>query len=242
MTRVTYSFPIHNSWGTYNARIEKDGPSSAFTTIHFGSHCSVGCRITIFITITTIITPSRPSRERCRSPTQSLANIPSPPSHMLPPRKKFRDAPAISSQQYTPAKATVNTPIPRLGLIPDDSPWAGLRSQIQYWRECEGAPNTFEINESSVAAAPHVLPVTSKTIKQNIPLLVARLSRHDGVIDQVYDYLEKISPEHVEEIEDDIKTLQARLRSTEDEVTTLRGRVIELLNSRDVDQLEMLKL
>ncbi|GKD51678.1 hypothetical protein Tco_1280654 [Tanacetum coccineum] len=72
--------------------------------------------------------------------------------------------------------------------------------------------------------------------------VVARLSRHDGVIDQVYDYLEKMPPERVEEIEDDIETLQAGLRSTEEEVMTLRGRVIELLDSQDADRLEMAKL
>ncbi|GKG15983.1 hypothetical protein Tco_0358306, partial [Tanacetum coccineum] len=69
--------------------------------------------------------------------------------------------------------------------------------------------------ENSAATAARILPITGETVEQTIPLLVARLTRHDGDIDQVYDYLEQMPLERVEEIEDDIETLQARLTYAE---------------------------
>ncbi|GJR87553.1 hypothetical protein Tco_0211564 [Tanacetum coccineum] len=67
--------------------------------------------------------------------------------------------------------------------------------------------------------------VTSEKSEQTIPLLVVRLTYHDGVIDQVFDYLEQMPLERVEEMEDDIETLQARLASVEQEIMTLYARV-----------------
>ncbi|GJX31730.1 reverse transcriptase domain-containing protein [Tanacetum coccineum] len=74
--------------------------------------------------------------------------------------------------------------------------WARIRSQIQYWRDREGAPSTFEIGESSSAAA-RILPVTGEIVEETIPLLVVRLRCHDGVIDHVCDQLEEMPPERV---------------------------------------------
>ncbi|GJW34742.1 putative reverse transcriptase domain-containing protein [Tanacetum coccineum] len=93
----------------------------------------------------------------------------------------------------------------------------------------EGASRTFEIGESSAATATRFLPITSETIEQTIPLLVARLTRHDGDIDQIYDYWEQMLLERVEEIEDDIETLQIRLTCAEIMPTTIQGMTFDAI-------------
>nr|GEW50195.1 hypothetical protein [Tanacetum cinerariifolium] len=106
--------------------------------------------------------------------------------------------------QDTPTEATTKTTIPRVGLIPDNSPWAG-----------------FDLRHSTRESARVPLaPLRSVRVQQQ---------------QHVDDYLEGMPLERVKAIEDDIKTLQARLTSAEEEVMTLRGRVIELLDSRDAD-------
>nr|GEU67889.1 hypothetical protein [Tanacetum cinerariifolium] len=63
---------------------------------------------------------SRPSRKRCRSPTPPPTIISLPSSHMLPPRKRFRYAPAVSSQKDTLAKAMVGDVTRECGGDKDD--------------------------------------------------------------------------------------------------------------------------
>nr|GEY87889.1 putative reverse transcriptase domain-containing protein [Tanacetum cinerariifolium] len=69
---------------------------------------------------------------------------------------------------------------------------------------------TYSSKSGNVA---RVLPVTGETVKQTILILVVRLTRNNGVIDQVYNYLEEMPLERVEAIEDYIETLHARMTS-----------------------------
>ncbi|GJU66085.1 hypothetical protein Tco_1252344 [Tanacetum coccineum] len=154
--------------------------------------------------------PFRLSRKRCRSPTPSPTDIPQPPSRMVPPCKRVRDAPAVSSQQDTPAEAT-------------------------------DIPSTFETGESLAAIVAQVLLVTCETGEQTIPLLVTRLTRHDEAIDQVYNYLDQMPLEHVDKIDDDIKTLQASLESVEQELVTLRA-IVRTLKQHDEVTRESLRI
>nr|GEU71556.1 hypothetical protein [Tanacetum cinerariifolium] len=62
-------------------------------------------------------------------------------------------------------------------------------------------------------------PPTTTTISPPAPSAVAMAAAAPA-----YDCLEEMPLERVEEINDDIKTLQARLTSIEEEVMTMRGR------------------
>ncbi|GKB39434.1 hypothetical protein Tco_0884376 [Tanacetum coccineum] len=99
------------------------------------------------------------------------------------------------------------------------------------------SPQTKAMVETTILglAATRILPVIGETIEETIPLLVARLTCHNEVIDHVCDQLEEMPLEHVEAIEDDTKIVQARLTSTKHQIT-------ELLDERDANRLEMAKL
>ncbi|GJW91556.1 hypothetical protein Tco_0169109 [Tanacetum coccineum] len=111
---------------------------------------------------------------------------------------------------------------PVLPLLPP------LPSSLPSDRDQEGAHRTFEIGESSTA---HVLLVTSESVDHTVPLLAARLIRHKALIDEVRDHVR----EGLLVIDKSIETFQDRL-------TFVEHQIIELLDSRDVNQLEIEEL
>nr|GEY34367.1 hypothetical protein [Tanacetum cinerariifolium] len=70
---------------------------------------------------------------------------------------------------------------------------------------------------AALATTALVLQVTEETIQEVIPLLVARLARHDVMTDEVLYQMDKLPPEHIESVKDDVETQRARLASTEEE-------------------------
>ncbi|PWA94106.1 hypothetical protein CTI12_AA063280 [Artemisia annua] len=56
-------------------------------------------------------------------------------------------------------------------------------------------------------AATRVLPVTREPIQHTIPLLIARMVRHEDRIDRVYDHLDELPLERMETIEMDLAVL-----------------------------------
>ncbi|GKD04315.1 hypothetical protein Tco_1179289 [Tanacetum coccineum] len=86
----------------------------------------------------------------------------------------------------------------------------------------EGAPSTFEKEESSIA---HVLLVTSESVDHTIPLLASRLIRHEALIDK--DALERARHKIIEHQirHEDSKT---RLQQCEDDMLELRAHIRRL--------------
>ncbi|GJQ94690.1 putative reverse transcriptase domain-containing protein [Tanacetum coccineum] len=80
------------------------------------------------------------------------------------------------------------------------------------WRDEEGSPNVFEFGESSTAA--HVLPVTSELIHRTIPLLVARMVRHERQIHEMEDHMEELLLERFEAMKQDIEGLRDDMASS----------------------------
>ncbi|GKA02086.1 hypothetical protein Tco_0674751 [Tanacetum coccineum] len=78
------------------------------------------------------------------------------------------------------------------------------------------------------------LPVTSETIQEIIPLLVAGFAHHDGVIDEVLHQMDELPPEHTKLVNDDVETMRIRLTSVEQETMSLRG-ISETLEQHDED-------
>ncbi|GJU70684.1 hypothetical protein Tco_1262089 [Tanacetum coccineum] len=84
----------------------------------------------------------------------------------------------------------------------------------------EDVPSTFKADESLAVVAARVLPATSETVEQTIPLLVTRITHHDEAIDQ------------------EIVTLRARVGTLEqhDEL------VVDLQDAQVTDILEITEL
>ncbi|GJW64386.1 hypothetical protein Tco_0116270 [Tanacetum coccineum] len=138
--------------------------------------------------------PFRLSRKRCRSPTPSPTDIPQPPSRMVPPCKRVRDAPAVSSQQDTPAEAT-----------------------------CEDIPSTFETGESLAAIVAQVLLVTCETGEQTIPLADDEAfsgAKATKTCEKIDDDIKTLQAS-LESVEQELVTLRAIVRTLKqhDEVT-----------------------
>nr|GEV97752.1 hypothetical protein [Tanacetum cinerariifolium] len=167
-------------------------------------------------------TKSEPS-EAPTIPTLMLATLASPD---YTPRSDKESEPLETKPTEEDPPQTVTPPLAQITHTPSVEP-APVLLVIPY-RRCRATTRktvTLEIGKSSTTTSARILPVTGETVEQIIPLLVARLTHHDGVIDQVYDYLEQMPLEHAEEMNDDIETLHARLASTEQEIVTLHTRV-----------------
>ncbi|PWA35139.1 hypothetical protein CTI12_AA612300 [Artemisia annua] len=78
---------------------------------------------------------------------------------------------------------------------------------IQYWRSQEGAPSTRELGESSSSATSRTLPVTGEPLHHTVPLLAARLVRHEDRLDDILDILDDFPREHIENLADEVGNL-----------------------------------
>ncbi|PWA95502.1 hypothetical protein CTI12_AA049980 [Artemisia annua] len=114
--------------------------------------------------------------------------IPLPPSSgdipetVLPPRKRsFTILPSPSDPYEQAAAEASNRPKARRRV--DARKWSFIPHTLGEWRYEEGSPSTFELGDSSSMAAARVLPVTREPIHHTIPLLIARMVRHEDRID-----------------------------------------------------------
>ncbi|GJV56555.1 putative reverse transcriptase domain-containing protein [Tanacetum coccineum] len=83
------------------------------------------------------------------------------------------------------------------------------------------APRIRRRHLSSSAAQTH--PVTGESIHRTIPLILARLARHDDMIEQLYDQFQDMSLDRMGMIEYDMETLHARV-----DVAELRVEILQL--------------
>ncbi|PWA92082.1 hypothetical protein CTI12_AA081680 [Artemisia annua] len=85
--------------------------------------------------------------------------------------------------------------------------WSFLLSIIQYWRSQEGAPNTKELGECSSSATSRTLLVTGEPLHHTVPLLAARLVRHEDRLDDIVDILDDFPREQIENLADEVENL-----------------------------------
>ncbi|GJX46995.1 ALP1-like protein [Tanacetum coccineum] len=83
------------------------------------------------------------------------------------------------------------------------------------------APRIRRRRLSSSAAQTH--PVTGEPIHRTIPLILARLARHDDMIEQLYDQFQDMSLDRMGMIEYDMETLHSRV-----DVAELRVEILQL--------------
>ncbi|PWA96905.1 retrotransposon gag domain-containing protein [Artemisia annua] len=138
--------------------------------------------------------------------------IPLPPSSrdipetVLPPRKRSFTILPSPSDPYEQAAAEASDQ-PKARRRVDARRWSFIPHTLGEWRYEEESPSTFELGESSSMAATRVLPVTREPIHHTIPLLIARMVRHEVRIDRVYDHLDELPLERIETIEMDLAVL-----------------------------------
>ncbi|GJR11293.1 hypothetical protein Tco_0793945 [Tanacetum coccineum] len=77
-------------------------------------------------------------------------------------------------------------------------------------------------------------PITDEPIHRTIPLLVARLIRHDSEIEEIHDHQREISVARIESDEQKIETLRARSVWAEVQVAVLQG-LLRIARGRIVD-------
>ena len=80
----------------------------------------------------------------------------------------------------------------------DARKWSSLLPPLRYWRSQEGAPSARELGENSSSTASRILPVTGEPIHHTIPLLAARLARHEDRLDDIMSIIDDFPLEHVE--------------------------------------------
>ena len=75
--------------------------------------------------------------------------------------------------------------------------WSFLPPILRYWRSQEGAPTKRELGEGSSFAASRILPITGEPLHRTIPLLAARLVRHENRLDAIATLVNNIPNEQV---------------------------------------------
>nr|GEV91325.1 hypothetical protein [Tanacetum cinerariifolium] len=73
------------------------------------------------------------------------------------------------------------------------------------------APHVLRLHFRESSSAAQVHPVIGDPIHRTIPLILARLVRHDDTIDRLCDQFEEMSLDRMEMIEHDVEALQARV-------------------------------
>ena len=134
--------------------------------------------------------------------------VPLPPSSgaipdtVLPPRKRSFTILPSPSDPYAQAAAEASDR-PKARRRVDARIWSFIPHTLSGWRYEEGTPSTYELGESSSMASARVLPVTQEPIHRTIPLLIARLVRHEDRLDRVCDHLHEIPLSRIGDLERD---------------------------------------
>ena len=85
--------------------------------------------------------------------------------------------------------------------------WSFLPPILKYWRSQEGAPTKRELGEGSSFAASRILPITGEPLHRTIPLLAARLVRHENRLDAIATLVNNIPNEQVDIMSTEIEQL-----------------------------------
>ncbi|GKD81418.1 hypothetical protein Tco_1348257 [Tanacetum coccineum] len=174
-----------------------------------------------------------PSHKRYRSPSPPLPPLPSsPPSDMLPLRKRVRITPlqTETSEETVDETHTQTTAPTRLCKKSEARRWTFLISKFHIWRDQEVAPSTYKIEESSTA---NVLLVTGESVHHTVSLVVARLISHTRLIEEIHEHLRVVSLERIETLEQEVETMRDRAKivcheDTEARLQQSEAGVIEL--------------
>ena len=90
--------------------------------------------------------------------------------YMFTPWKRVIRRPRIYS-----TSAVAGTSRHRRGRMSEIRRWDWIPDALRRWRETEGTPSsTYEVGESS-----QTLPITGEPVEHTIPVVIARLARHD---------------------------------------------------------------
>ena len=131
-------------------------------------------------------------------------------------------SPTSSPIPSPPPAATETTPSPRAHRRVDARRWSFLLEAIRLWRFVEGSPRASELGEGPSA----VIPVTGEPIHHTVPLLAARLVRHEDRIDELVSIIEEISLDRIENMEEEVTNLVVH-RVALDRVFQMMGTEIE---------------
>nr|GEW17303.1 putative reverse transcriptase domain-containing protein [Tanacetum cinerariifolium] len=132
---------------------------------------------------------------------------------MLTLRKRVRTSITFSSAiEAVVAKEIATPPHKRVRLSPSSpsSPPPSSLPSPSHKRYMSSSPPLPPLGESS---STHVLPMTGEPVHYTMPLLAARLIRHDGQIEEIYDHLEEIPLERFEGMEHAIRILYDDMRN-----------------------------
>ena len=165
---------------------------------------------TIFYSQTTTVplTPSPIVSPPLASPPAPYRSVPlSPHRKIYPIRPTASESSIHRSRRRTHKRA-------------DARKWSFLLPIMRYWRSQEGTPTTRELGESSYSTS-RILPVTGEPIHHTIPLLAARMVRHEDRLDSIASILNKIPQELLETFEDDMNSLIIGHLAIEDKVEKL---------------------
>lgn len=110
----------------------------------------------------------------------------------------------------------------------DARKWTFLLPIIRYWRSQEGAPRTRELGESSFTSS-RILPVTGEPIHHTVPLLAARLVRHENRIDALASMMNDHPPENIEFLAEDVETLGISQLKLEEMMEQLNAQSTEVM-------------
>ncbi|GJY83743.1 reverse transcriptase domain-containing protein [Tanacetum coccineum] len=148
-----------------------------------------------------------PSRKRCRSP---------PPTSFVPPPDTTAEA--VMPEFGIPEAMASVAPVRRRRLV-EARRQAFTRDGIDTWRHYEGEPR-YEMEEGYLA---QILLITGEPIHYTIPLLVVRLVRLDGHIEDIHNHQREVLVARIESDEQDIENMHTRFRCVEAQVAILRG-------------------
>ena len=134
-----------------------------------------------------------------------------------------------------PGEQTVTeaTSRPKARRRVDARRWSFLLPLLQYWRSQEGAPSARELGENSSSAASRILPVTGEPVHHTIPLLAARLVRHEDRLDDIVSIINDFPLDHVEAIGDEVENLVISQIAMEESFELMGTRLQEAIETID---------
>ncbi|PWA65416.1 jacalin-like lectin domain, Transposase-associated domain protein [Artemisia annua] len=106
------------------------------------------------------------------------------------------------------------------------------RKQLQNRKSQEGAPTAKELGESSYRATSRTIPITGEPIHHTVPLLAARLVRHEDRLDAIATILNNFPNELVEILASEVDKLIIDQQATEtaiEQLSTQFGESMEFI-------------
>lgn len=144
------------------------------------------------------------------------------PRTICTPRKSVRmpQAFSFSLPAHDPYLPSSSSTLPRRS---DARKWIWIRATLARWRRKEGNPFSM-VGESSVQA--QACPITGEPPHHTIPLLIARIVRHETEIESLQDNIEAMpNPEDFEEMQRDVGYIARGYRDVRSSIERLNAKV-----------------